>query len=423
MTNLKIKPRIFYGWWIVAVGFLTLFITYGIGVYSRGTFYAAMFNDFGWSRGDLSMAMSLGAIVAAIFSPFVGTWIDKYGASRIVAVSAFVVGGFLILSSQIQVIWHAFVIFIGYGIARTGSMFLPFQVSIANWFNKKRGRAMGITMAGVGLGGFVFAPFSAYLITSFGWRTSWVILGFITWLVIIPVALLVLKKNPASLGLLPDGEVAISDETTSRESVPQEVKPKPAQLTFKRVLKIPIFWLLVAIWILFFWSEGAFMQHAFALFTDKGIQEITAGTLMGIVGLFSLIGKLVLGFLTEKIPVRYVMAGSIGLKAISLFILLIGPTWIVWPFVMVYGFSMGGTTGIMALLVANIFEVSSIGRILGSLTLFSSLSHTFSPPVAGYIFDATGNYDLALLLLAITAIPASLLTLFAYSRKGIEKIR
>ncbi len=407
------KPKVFYGWWIVGVGFLTQFIGIGVGAYATGIFFQAMFSDLGWSRGDLALSMSAGTILAAIVSPFVGARVDRYGASRIMAISIFLTGGCLILLGQIYSLWQAFIIFSLLAIFRVGFIAIPVMTMVSNWFVEKRGRAMGITTAGQGLGGFVMAPLSTYLISSLGWRISWGIMGLLTWVVLIPPALLLVKQKPEVMGLLPDGKVP---EHIKSSSETKEAKGAPSEgdkWTLKDILRMPVFWLIAALYPLYWFGHLSIIMHGFSLFTDRGIPAMTAGTMMGILGLFSLSGKVVLGYLSDRISVRYVMMSALALAAVAVLpLFLAGPTWGGWLFVAVWGFWECGVVALQPLLVGSCFDRAMMGKMLGIFAVSSVLARLLGSPFTGYSFDITGSYNLALLIFIAFYIVSSVLVFF-----------
>ena len=177
----------------------------GVSAYATSIFFQAMFSDLGWTRGDLALSISIGAILAAILSPFIGTFVDRHGARWIMAISAFATGGCLMLLGYVYDLWQAFIIFSLLAVFRAGFIMVPAMTMVSNWFSEKRGRAMGIMTAGQGLGGFILSPLTIYLISSLGWRIAWGATGILTWLIMIPPALLVVKQKPEDMGLLADG--------------------------------------------------------------------------------------------------------------------------------------------------------------------------------------------------------------------------
>jgi sugar phosphate permease len=213
----------------------------GVAAYATGIFFQAMFSDLGWTRGDLALSISVGTILSAILSPFIGIFVDRHGAKLIMAISAFATGVCLISLGYVYELWQAFIIFSLLAVFRAGFIQVPTMTMVSNWFSEKRGRAMGVMTAGQGLGGFVMAPLTTYLISSLGWRLSWGILGLITWVIMIPPVLLSVKQSPESMGLLIDGKV-------QEDNVPSPVKDdirSPStndNWTLGSLLRMPTFW-------------------------------------------------------------------------------------------------------------------------------------------------------------------------------------
>ncbi len=407
------RPKIFYGWWIVGVGFLTQFIGIGVQAYATPIFFQAMFSDLGWSRGDLSLSMSVGWILVAIVSPFVGVIVDRHGASWIMAVSALLTGGCLILLGYVHELWQAFIVFSLIAVFRVGFGSIPVMTMISNWFSEKRGRAMGITTAGQGLGGFVLAPLSSYLISCLGWRMAWGGMGLLTWIVVIPSALLVAKLKPEVMGLLADGKEPKNGRMSSVAKDDKGVTIKHDTLTIRNMLRMPTFWLLALLSFLYFFGHTSIFQHCFALFTDNGIPAMTAGTMVGVLGLFSLSGKLGLGYLSDKISVRQVLMIALSLSAVSILPLIwAGPTWGAWLFIASWGFWECGVVALQPILVGSLYDRAIIGKMLGIFTMFTALPNLMGPPFMGYIFDITGSYNLALLVIAVFYIVGLVLVFF-----------
>lgn len=138
------KPQIFYGWWIVVTGFLAQFMGIGVMAYATSIFYNAMFKDLKWSRGDLALAISVGAVLSGLVGLYIGARVDKYGASRLMAISAFLTGSCLMLSGAIHSLWQAYVIFTVLAIVRVGFIAIPVFAMVSNWFVKKRDWQWGL---------------------------------------------------------------------------------------------------------------------------------------------------------------------------------------------------------------------------------------------------------------------------------------
>ena len=222
------------------------------------------------------------------------------------------------------------------------------------------------------------------------------------------------------MGLLTDGKVPESVVTLSIEKDSNEAPPESAKWTPGEILRMPTFWFVALLHSLYLFGHHSIFQHGFALFTDKGIPAVTAGTMMGILGLFSLSGKVVLGYLSDKISVRYVMMIALSLAAVSVVPLFWAElAWDAWLFIVFWGFFECGVIALQPVLVASLFNKVVIGKMLGIFTIFSVLPQMFGSPFMGYVFDITGNYNLALFSFIIFYIVSVGLVFFARPPKKI----
>lgn len=371
----------------------------GVSAYATGIFFQVMFSDLGWARGDLALAMSVGLILGAVVSPFVGAVVDKHGASRIMAVSAFATGACLVLLAFVHELWQVFIIFTLLAVFRAGFVSIPVMTMVSNWFSEKRGRAMGITTAGQGLGGIVLSPLTIYLISALGWRASWGVLGILTWVIMIPPSVFVAKQRPEDMGLLVDGR---EPEPEILQSAAGDVDGSPAAIdkwTPRKILKVPVFWFVALLHSIYLFGHISIFHHGYALFIDRGIPAMTAGTMIGVLGFFSLSGKIVLGYLSDRIPVRYVMMTALLLAAVSMLPLFMAElNWQAWLFIVFWGFLECGVIALQPVLVASLFDKAIIGKMLGIFTVFSVIPQLVGPPFTGYVFDITGSYNLALVV-------------------------
>ena len=382
----------------MGLGFLAQFIGIGVSAYATSIFFQAMFTDLNWSRGDLALSISVGSILAAIAGPFVGNIVDKHGAGRIMAVGALATGVCLMFLGYVQELWQAFAIFSILALFRVGFVTIPGLVMVSHWFVKKRGRALGIMTAGQGMGGLVLSPLTTLLISNLGWRMSWVVFGILTCAVMIPAALLLAKRKPESVGV--DG---ISSGSSDGESILKEKEKVPAPnpgWTLMNMFRMPVFWLIALLYPLYVFGHSSMFQHGYSLFIDKGISAVTAGTMMSVLGLVSMSGKIALGYLSDKMPVRYVMMIALAVGAASIFLLFLNEANVgAWLFVLTWGFWECGVIALQPVMVANTFDKAVIGKMLGIFTLFTVFPQLIGPAFMGYVFDITGNYNLALFVI------------------------
>jgi predicted MFS family arabinose efflux permease len=215
----------------------------------------------------------------------------------------------------------------------------------------------------------------------------------------IPAALLLAKRKPESVGA--DGISSDSPDTGSilkdKEKVPA---PNPGW-TLKNLFRMPVFWLIALLYPFYVFGHTSMFQHGYSLFIDKGISAVTAGTMMSILGLVSMSGKIALGYLSDRIPVRYIMMIALAIGAASIFLLFLNEANLgAWLFVLTWGFWECGIIALQPVMVANTFDKAVIGKMLGIFTLFTVFPQFIGPAFMGYVFDITGNYNLALFVIA-----------------------
>ncbi|MFC1903164.1 MFS transporter, partial [Chloroflexota bacterium] len=234
------ETKVFYGYWVLVASFLFVFISQGCGFFAFSLFVKSLQEELGWGRGEIMAAFTMFILALGVGAPFIGRLVDRYGVKRVISTGAIIAGSGYVLLSQTNALWHYYLgyLIIGIGIAATGVV--PASTAVSNWFKRKRGMAIGIMSSGVGAGGLVLAPIiGGYLIPNFGWRTSYLILALLIWVVIIPVALLVIKAKPADMGLYPDGA-----EAPEMVNVTNSSSSAHDGLTLKMALATPAFWLI-----------------------------------------------------------------------------------------------------------------------------------------------------------------------------------
>ena len=412
------KPKIFYGYWIVAVAFFCAFINAGCGFYAFSFFVNPLQMEFDWGRGEIMVGLSIFFLIGGMSAPVVGRLVDRFGAKKIMAGGAFISGlGFIVLGLT-KTIWSFYAGYVVAGIGMSGAGMVPGTALVSNWFAKWRGTAVGIMSGGIGAGGLVFAPLiGAYLIPHFGWRTTYVILTLSTW-IIIPLALLVIKTRPEEMGLHPDG--IPKDESANG------IKPTSSisrGLTLKMALATFSLWCLAVSFLLHGFCEVGVLQTQVPYFKDIGFPVAMVSAAFGVVGLFSLLGKIIFGWLCDRIKVKYACAIGLCVELTGLCILLTvspaSPAAILWLYAVIMGLGVGSWLPTMSMLVSTNFGLGAYGAIYGVISLSMSFGSSTGPLTAGYIYDATGSYHGAFNLFFILYIVA-IITVLAVRRPKVR---
>ena len=292
---MKVKDKIFYGWVIVAAALVIFSVLTGVR-FSFGVFFKSLQGEFDLTRAATSAVFSVYMVLSAIFSIVSGWALDRYGPRVVVCLMGLFIGLSLLITSQTNAFWQLFLsysLLLAIGTAGT----IPVIVStVSRWFDKKRGVAIGIATSGAGLGTLVVAPFAAYLISSFGWRISYIIIGLVAWLVVISMAML-LRRDPREMGVLPDG-IKSSGRT---ELVDREGSLQLAGLSLLQALRTRNFWLILAIWLLFGLCISLILTHVVPYATDIGVSIIEAATILSVISGFSILSRILVGRISDYV--------------------------------------------------------------------------------------------------------------------------
>jgi MFS family permease len=415
------KYTIYHGWWIVLVVFLGGIVGFGIGSIGLGVFIPFMSEDLGWSRTAISGVFTVRAIMMAVSGPIVGFAVDKKWGPRVLMVGGGIVSGVsLLILSQSNHVWQFYLSFgVLWSIGQTSfSGPVLSGALVSKWFVRLRGRAFGFYTMGIPAGGAIFVPLIAILISWQGWRGAWITLAIMTWLIIIPLSLLIVRRQPEDMGLLPDGSQSPEeglDSTNSHTGAKASViAPHETTWTVTQALHTSTVWLLLIGFVLSNMAGGAFMVHQVAAISDKGYNVELASGVMAVLFFFSFFIKPIAGFMAERLPVRYVAGFFIALAGASLFVLAAANTVPhLMLFAVLYGCGVGATTVLQSIIWADYFGRQFQGAIRGTLSPLFAISQAFSPLFAGWMYDTTGSYDQAFTVVGIAAFCASILILLA----------
>ncbi len=412
------KPRIFYGWYIVGVGFLSNVASSFALASTLAIFLKPLTADLGVSRGVFSLLRSGEGILGALLAPGVGALVDRRGGAGLMAVGTTLVGvGYLFLGhvdSFLQFVLIRLAL-VTVGDSLMGSSII--NIVIARWFVRQRGRALAISSMGIGFAKVCMPVIGASLILFMGWRHTWTVFGFGAILLGVAPALLFVRKSPEDMGLLPDGGPADESEETKGATRKKLETIKAAgnidvHWAPREALRTSAFWLLAITFGIASIGVTGLNLHIYSYVTDLGHSAVTAASVMSVIASMQLASPLAWGFLTERIDARYaamirfiVQGLGLGLAIISgnLFCLYIG--------FFLYGIGLGGNMVLPDILWANYFGRLSLGKIRGMGILISQVLAAIGPPFFGFLFDITGGYGLSFALFGIVLLISAILSL------------
>ncbi len=395
------QRRVFYGWVIVAVSFLTLFLVIGTR-FSLGIFYVAILEEYGWTRAETAGAFSLMLAVHAVFSLGVGALFDRLGPRKLFPLGALAIAAGFAACSQIRSIWQLYV-FLGVlaAIGTSSLAFVPHMALVSTWFVQRRGMATGIAYSGIGGGMLILAPLTQMAIMAYGWRMAFIFLAVTILTVIVPLTALFQRRQPQDLGLYPDG---IPPEATPSQ-VPHTPTPgvqAPYDWSLREVLRTRHFWYLMATVAGLGMNLNTLAVHQMAHLTGVGYSKLLGATLTGLVGGTRSLGGTLLGSLSDR--VGRAMAYTVGSSLAWLGVVLLASVqdtsqpWRVYCFVVLYGLGYGALGPVYAAATADRFPGRSLGTILGVLEAGYGLGGAFGTFMAGYLYDQFGSYTTSFFL-------------------------
>ncbi|SFM19866.1 Sugar phosphate permease [Bradyrhizobium sp. NFR13] len=411
----------FYGWVIVAVTFVSM----AIGVNARTSFslfFPPILQEFGWDRGVTAGAFSFGFLISAIMSPLMGRLMDRGGPRAVMELGTVLMAAGLLLAPLTTQPWHLYMtigVLVGAGSVCLGysgqSLFLP------NWFSRKRGLAVGLAFAGVGIGSVTVLPWVQVMIEQTGWRTACTAVGLLVLVVLVPINLL-LRKRPQDMGLLPDGDPA---PTSSTKHISNVVDPVWASIdwTLARAVRTTRFWWLALGLFGGLYAWYAVQVHQTKYLLDIGFTPGVAAWALGMVSLFGVPGQIFLGHLSDRIGREWIWTVSgvgFAICFASLIALESVPSLaLVYVMVISQGLLGYGVTSIMGAVVSEIFQGEHFGSIFGTLMLAALAGGAAGPLVTGVLHDHFGTYTPAFAL----GIAVSFLATFAVWMASPGKVR
>ena len=363
--------------------------------------------QFGWNRGALSGAFSVGSVLTGILAVISGRLTDKYGPKFFTITAGILLGTGFMLMSQISALWQAYLIWgllIGAGLGCSGNSTVS---SIARWFVKKRGLAISVTIAGFNFGAVIGPLIIQWLISAYDWQRAFLIVGLVPLLVNIPLAMFI-KKDPHQMGIKAYGEDEPAEVKRTAEKATEE-------LSFASIAKSRAFWVFGSLQFAFGFCMQTIVVHIAPHANDIGVPALIAASILSIAAAGRAIGNLTTGFLSERLGSRRVLTGCLILMTASLIWLIFARNTIgFFIFALAFGATTGGINPLFMLVPAELFGLKNLGIISGVFQLLGTTGGALGSPLAGYIFDISGEYRTAFgisVLIGITAITLSLFLL------------
>ena len=437
ITSAPSKARgVFYGWWLVAISGFTMTIATVPLYHAMAVWSVALESHFGWSRGQLGLALTFTRIEGGLMGPLEGYMTDRLGARRMVLMGLLILGvGFLIFAG-VRNLWMFYLAFIVMALGQGLGSWLPLMTTINNWFSRRRATAMGWANVGSRVGALLLVPAIAWAIdpeqTRLGWQLTALILGVFTLVIAFPLTRLI-RNRPQEYGQLPDGDTpapaaaSVSQESSSTGGPSPAARPAPAtaaarrpavqddgDMTAGQALRTSAFWLIS-------FGHGftsmvilAIMTHLGLLLKDKGFDVQTTGWIVVVYTATAMVFQLVGGYVGDRWPKNIALFIFTTIQAAAVVVLTMASSLLMfYLYAVLFGIGFGGRNPLTTAIRGEYFGRTSFGRILGLSTVPMNVLLLIGSPMAGYMRDIQDSYDMAFLILAGFNFLGGVLFLFA----------
>lgn len=396
---MKYQPH--YGWVIAGVLFVCFTLTVGMLQYSYGVFVAPLEEEFGWTRAEVNVSLSFFAMTG-LLAPVAGPILDRFGSSRVMMFSYLILAISFLPRPWMTELWEFYVLNILMYAGMPGAIMLPVGKLIGIWFTEARGRAVGITAMGANFGGFIFSAQTRTLIDLTDWRATYFIFG-VAIALLIPLIAVTIRDTPRRT---PDVQQGPDPETSAVLA---------EGMAARDAIRTRAFLLITAGLLLATIPYQSVLTQIIPHLEAEGMSSTNAAWVLSVLAVFGMVGKVLLGWLSDIIAARKVFVGSLFLQAFGLVVLINGGTSIyVWlVFVPIFGIAFGGMGSLMTLLPLETFGIRAFASIFGLLSLLILPTALIGPPLTGYSFDETGSYTIAFYVIAALLVIGSIALWFA----------
>ena len=384
-----------------AASFFSLFSLVGFMFYGLPFFYDFWVQEYGWSHATVTSGNAVGKIVMGLFAFFAGWIIDRFGPRRVMLVGILIGGAAVMGLGMVSSLWQFYFCYILIALAYMTAGPLPNQVLISRWFDKSRGKAMGIAYLGIGIGGMLVPQVDKFLIDHFGWHGALMILGFLMIIIAFPMVWFVKDSNDIK---------------------PEVAKKKEAKMPLKTIFKNRnVYLLIIGSMCSIGAVSGTSQNLKLFLSLDLDYTQQLAANLISIILASSLIGRLFMGWLADRWPKKYVMILIYIIVAGSLPLLFFASTpGVIYVFAFFFGIGLGGDYMIIPLMAAELFGVKVLGRIMGVILTADGFGEALSPLLVGWLRDRGGSYTNGFAALIVLAIIGAIAISFLPKKTNLQ---
>ena len=414
--------RIYYGYWIVVAGFVTQFVAVGMSNYIVGSFLIPMTQEFGWTRAEFSLSRSIGQVVLACTGFVIGSAIDRYGGRRFIIVGTFILSAATYSLGNITTLSQWLLLnglMLTAGAALIGNLVV--NVTLGKWFVERRGRAVALAGMGISLSGIILPMLSTWMVDENGWRASWKLLGIAAGLLTLPMAF-IMRRSPEDHGLHPDGK---SEEEMAQGHGAAAQADFENSMTRAQAMRTSSFYFLVLAFGLFQISITVMLIQTIPLMTDAGYSRLVASTMISLASVPAFLSKPLWGILIDRYSPRKLAAVGAAVTGSAVMLIVFSVAneldLLVYVGFLSMGIGWGGLLPLQEVIWATFFGRRYLGSVRSTAMPFTFGMSALGPVLVAYYYDQVGNYDLALLAIALCNIASAIMLYRMKSTPAMQK--
>lgn len=421
MNDNSLHHRFYYGYWIVIAGFVTQFVAVGMSNYIVGSFLIPMTEEFGWTRAEFSLSRSIGQVVLACTGFVIGSYIDRYGGRRFIIAGAFILSAATYSLGNITTLGQWLLLnglMLTAGAALIGNLVV--NVTLGKWFVERRGRAVALAGMGISLSGIILPMLSTWMVDEFGWRASWKLLGLAAGMISLPMAF-IMRRSPEDHGLHPDGK---SEEEMLLGHGAAAKADFDNSMTRAQAMRTSSFYFLVLAFGLFQISITVMLIQTIPLMTDAGYSRLIASTMISLASVPAFLSKPLWGILIDRYSPRKLasLGAAVTGSAVMLIVFSVANKLdlLVYVGFLSMGIGWGGLLPLQEVIWATFFGRRYLGSVRSTAMPFTFGMSALGPVLVAYYYDLAGNYDLALLAIALCNIFSAVMLFRMKSKPTIQ---
>ena len=382
------KEQIYYGWKIVAALLFLLTFTSGLSFYNHAIYLNALATQSNFDVSTASTAVSIFFLTGGVMGLFVARWVQEYDPRICITAGAIISFMSLSLLAYVSTVWQLFLVYAFFGTGFSASSLIPATTLVTKWFHRRRAMALSVASTGLSLGGVILTPLSAVMVESLGFKIAAPLIGVMFLIGVIPVAWMYLRESPESMGLHVDGDIHESIDETVTADPPQVIE---GGITFKEARRRKFFWGVSLAYIFLMAAQVGGIAHQYGLAREL-LTEAETAIAVAILPVFSIIGRLIGGWIVDRMSIRKFAISMMILQAASLSLLAGGfGIFTLFLGLAAFGATVGNLLMLQPLLIADAFGVKDYARIFSVSNLMSSWGTAMGPGVLGFVYATSGS--------------------------------